>query len=212
MLCNQWICFIFCTSSSLNHHTKRLNPISWCGSAKLNRFGGFSPTMQNQCKLWECLRQADIALLLLFPGEAAHIASDNNTSANIAILYNLNGCRVSFFSVSSADRPDELHFMWNDNTLPWTYLIPFVLSFTPCAAEWKADLVVFALCPQRRAQVSICQHSGRPKNSSDFFPEPVTSPRPNTATCKANRSLSLSSKHETKVNIMHPGACGDTER
>lgn len=26
--------------------------------------------------------------------------------------------------------PDELHFMWDDSTLPWTYLIWFVLSLT----------------------------------------------------------------------------------
>lgn len=48
----------------------------------------------------------------------------------IAILYDLNGCRNSFLSVSSANRPEELHCMWNDSILPWTYLIWFVWSYT----------------------------------------------------------------------------------
>lgn len=38
---------------------------------------------------------------------------------------------ASHFSVFHQQMgPDELHFMWDDSTLPWTYLIWFVLSLT----------------------------------------------------------------------------------
>lgn len=96
------VCYVLSTTIQ-----KRFNHTYYCRSPKLTcqTFWRLPAAIQRPFKLWECLRQVDIALLLLFPWGGWVSAVPHTlyliTFPLISILYNSNGCHVSFFSVSS---------------------------------------------------------------------------------------------------------------
>lgn len=112
----------------------------------------------------------------------------------ISILYNLNGCRNPFFLVSSANGPDALHFMRNDSTLPWTYLIWFVLSSTLMYRRKRATLLrVWCMS----VSAGVCN---RVALIFPFYFGPAQA---------CLMQIIIAFKQAYEVNIMHPGSRGD---
>lgn len=94
----------------------------------------------------------------------------------IPILYDLNGCRISFFSVSSANGAwwIAFHVRWQHSLLNGSDLVCFV-SHT-YAAQWKWNLVAADLCRPGRAPPSFVSISVGSQKA--FLSQTVFSPHP----------------------------------
>lgn len=95
------------------------------------------------------------------------------------ILYDLNGCRVSFFCVSSTNGAwwIAFHVRWQHSPLNVSDLVCFVSHTYP--AQWKWNLVAADLCRLRRAPPSIISISVGSQKA--FLSETVFLPHPTKA-------------------------------
>lgn len=155
-LWNWWICFVdllwlYCVQVLSTTTQRRFNHAHYLTPAKLTRqnFRRLPTAVQKLFKLWECLRQVDIALLRLIPWDAWVSAAPHTlyliTFPLISILYNSNGCHVSFSSVSSVKSAWWIAFLvkWQHSPLNISDLVCFI-SHTYAPGR-EGDFVVVCL-------------------------------------------------------------------